>query len=342
MHIQMIRGRALVVGAALAVTTTLASACSGASQQHRQDTHETPAPEPWVLFQQDAGERQEVAMVRTDGADRIAPLHDLAGGHQTNPDWSPDGTRFVFAMSDGERDDLWVADADGGNAHMLLDCVMLCRWLDDPDWSPDGKRVVYSRTKLRQSGWGTGTLETVDVATGRVRVLLGPWKRSFTSGARYSPDGHQVVFEKVHKIGRSPDADIDRVTLSVVRLDTPGHPVRSLTDPRLFATTADWSPDGERIVYSALADPDDPAEDLFWIRPAGGTPTQLTHVVDDGGYAHEPAWLPDGTGVLFSGHLDEGAGSPELLSVQLDGSGLGPAFGDDVLFGRHPRVQPAL
>ena len=29
-----------------------------------------------------------------------------------------------------------------------------------------------------------------------------------------------------------------------------------------------------------------------------------------------------------------------LLTVGIDGSGLGSAFGDDVLFGTHPRVQP--
>ncbi len=322
----------------LVLTAALASACSSPEAPPLRAATDTAAPATWILFQQDAGSRQEVALVRADGTDLHAPLHDLGSGHQTNPDWSPDGTRFVFAMSDGERDDLWVADADGGNARMLLDCMRLCRFLDDPAWSPDGKRIVYSQTKLRRSGWGTATLETVDVASGAARVLLGPWKRDFTAGARYSPDGTQVVFEKVHKTGRGPDADIDAVTLSAVRLDEPSHPVRALTDPQLYAATADWSPDGERIVYSALAAAGDDAPDLFWIGPAGGVPTRLTTLADDGGFAAEPAWLPDGSGVLFSGNLAAGSGSPELLTVALDGSGLGSAFGDETVLGRHPRA----
>ena len=337
MLIQKVRVRALV---GLVMTTTLVSGCSRESPEPAPTPSSPPEAAPWVLFQQDA-ERVEVAMVRADGSDRMAPLHDLGTGHQSNPDWSPDGKRFVFAMSDGERDDLWVADADGGNAHLLLDCAFRCRWLDDPDWSPDGERIVYSRTIRRDDGWGIGTLETVELATGRVRVVLGPWKRHFTAGARFSPDGRRVVFERVHKAGRGPDADIDGVALGIVRLDEPGHPVRALTDPRLFAATADWSPDGTRIVYAALAAPDDPAPDLFWIRPRGGVPTRLTHLVADGGYAAEPGWLTDGTEVLFSGHLDGGTGSPELLRVRRDGGGLGPAFGDRTVFGRHPRVQPA-
>ena len=176
----------------------------------------------------------------------------------------------VFAMSDGERDDLWVADVDGEHARMLLDCGGRCRWLDDPDWSPDGKRIVYSRTIERADGWGIGTLETVDVATGKVRVVLGPWKRYFTAGARFSPDGRQVVFEKVHKIGRGPDADIDAVTLSVVRLDKP----RRTRSAR--SRTRDCSPrrptgarTGSASSTPPWPQPDAEAPDLFWIRPVG-------------------------------------------------------------------------
>lgn len=338
MDIQTIRDRALA-GAVLAVTMMLASACSGESRQPVPGAESLPEPAPLILFQQENGERLEIALVRTDGTDLTAPLRDLAGGNQTNPDWSPDGRRIVFAMNDGERDDLWVADADGAHARLLLDCRGRCRWLDDPDWSPDGKRIVYSRTVERADGWGIGTLETVDVETGQVRVELGPWKRSFTAGARYAPDGRRVVFEKVHKTGRGPEADVDGVTLTVVRLDKPGHPLRALTHPRLFAATADWSLDGKRIVYSALSEPDGEAPDLFLIRPAGGQRARLTALSHDDGYATDPAWLPDDSGVLFSGRL-EGAGSPMLLTVGIDGSGLGSAVGDDDLFGTHPRVQP--
>ena len=176
-----------------------------------------------------------------------------------------------------------------------------------------GRQVASSTAARieRADGWGIGTLETVDVVTGRVRVVLGPWKRSFTAGARYSPDGRQVVFEKVHKTGRGPDADIDGVTLSVVRLDQPGHPVRALTDPRLFAATADWSPDGERIVYSALAEPGRRGARPVLGPPQGGA-ADAAHVAgrQTAAYAAEPAWLPDGSGVLFSGRLDAGPGVP--------------------------------
>jgi Tol biopolymer transport system component len=195
-------------------------------------------------------------------------------------------------------------------------------------------------TERGRHGTGISTLETVDVRTGRVRVVLGPWLREFTAGARYAPDGRQVVFERVHKIDSGLEADIDGVTLTVVRLDRSRHRLSALTDPRLYAATADWSPGGDRIVYSALPRPDSPAPDLFLVAPTGGSPVRVTHVADEGGYANEPAWELDSTGILFSGRLDGSAGLPLLLEVRADGSALGSAFGEDLVHGRHPRAQP--
>ena len=77
----------------LVLTAALASACSSPEAPPLRAATDTAAPATWILFQQDAGSRQEVALVRADGTDLHAPLHDLGTGHQTNPDWSPDGTR---------------------------------------------------------------------------------------------------------------------------------------------------------------------------------------------------------------------------------------------------------
>ena len=80
--------------------------------------------------------------------------------------------------------------------------------------------------------------------------MLGPWQRTFTAGVRWSPDSTQLVLEVVQKVGPAVDADISGVTL--VRTRATGGPLHALTDPLLFAATADWSPDGRLITYSAL------------------------------------------------------------------------------------------
>jgi Tol biopolymer transport system component len=302
-----------------------------------------------ILFQRSGTGRTLVAGVARDGSGATATLPDFGEGNQTNPDWSPDGTHIVFAMVDGTTEDLFVARAGDADALTLLDCVSPCLYLDDPAWSPDGERIVFSRT-VDRDGTAVSTLETVEVATGRVQVLLGPWTRQLIAGARWSPDGRRIVIEMVSRTGPGLDADLSGVTLSVLRLDRADHTVQSvtdpallattgLTDPSLFAGTADWSPDGRWIVYSALAAPEDEAADLFLVRARGGAPRRLTSLVDVGGEAAHPTFTPDGGTIVFSGRRSPADADPLLLQVDLDGTGLALATGDAEVAGEHPRVR---
>jgi Tol biopolymer transport system component len=325
---------------AIALLSVVLTACGGVDAAPAPTATPEADHGPWVLFQQDAGARYEVAMVHADGTGLVAPVSEVGHGHQTNPDWDPSGQHIVFVMNDGERDDLWIADADGSHPRMLLDCRGSCRWLDDPAWSPDGTRVAYSRGSER-AGKGHDALETVDVRTGEVTVLREGTPLDFTAGVRWSPDGTYVVFELVHTVEQDLESDLDGVTLTVMPVDRSAGPEQSLTDPLLYAATADWSPDGTRIVYSALPTADAEAPDLFTVAPTGGTPARVTTVADHGGFAAEPTWLPDGSGLLFSGLLS-GSGSPQLLAVDADGTDVRPAFPDGDVLGRHPRVQPAV
>jgi Tol biopolymer transport system component len=292
-----------------------------------------------ILYQRSGDERTEVAVIGVDGSGLTSPWSGLAGGDQTNPDPDPTSSRVTFVMSDGQTDDLWVADRDGGDASRLLDCASPCLWIDDPAWSPDGRRIVFSRT-VADDETGVSTLETVDVETGQLEVVLGPSTRTFTAGARWSPRGDRVVFEQVHKVGDAVDADIDGVVLSVVGLDHPGHPVKRLTDGALFAATADWSRDGRRIVYSALATPSAAAPDLFTISPRGGPPARVTRLAARGGFAAEPTYA--GCRIVFSGRVDGSAGEPLLLVVGVHGGRVRSATGEVETPGRHPRLLPPV
>ncbi len=324
--------RILQVGA-LGVAFTLVLAACGASDGARAGSS---TGSDVVVFQGD-GDDTVIVTIRGDGSGKSSPTAAVPGANQTNPDWSPDGSRIVFVLADGSTDDLWTVGADGADPELLLSCDDPCLFLDDPAWSPDGASVMFARTAVIDDR-RVATLESVNVASGEVEVWLTGPPTDFYSGVRYSPDGGQVVFEHVRSAGDELDSEILGVTLSILDLGDPAAGGREITDPALFAATADWGPNGDRIVYSALPKAGAPGADLFTIRPDGTQLLRLTTLTDDGGFANEPAWSADGSSVFFSGRVDGREGV--LAKVPAGGGTVVPAFGKEYdVAGRHPRAR---
>src|SRR3954469_2981271 len=90
----------------------LSASCGSTAATSETDVARVPSAtsEPTILFQRSDTRRTHVALVGIDGSGKSAPLAAFGTGDQTNPDWSPDGRQFVFVMTDGTTDDLYVAD----------------------------------------------------------------------------------------------------------------------------------------------------------------------------------------------------------------------------------------
>src|SRR5262245_49496928 len=177
------------------------------------------AGEPWIAFQQFTT-KFEVALARPDGSGLYSPTGAVPGGHQTNPDWSPDGSQLVFAVVDGSRENLWVVNADGSDARPLADCEGDCMILDDPAWSPDGRAVLFSRMR-NVDGNAVGTLEQVDIASGATSVIVQADPGHFYAGQRWSPDGTSVVLEVVELTSLSVDSDVKDVSMAIIEVAAP-------------------------------------------------------------------------------------------------------------------------
>ena len=98
------------------------------------------------------------------GADRVLPF-----GYA--PAWSPNGERIAFVT----RGDLWVADADGTHASLLV------RDGNDPSWAPGGRALAFSRV---------GAIWTVRAD--------GLHERRLARGAHpaWSPAGARIAFDR--------------------------------------------------------------------------------------------------------------------------------------------------
>ncbi len=135
------------------------------------------------------------------------PIPGFDVGH---PAWSPDGDSIAFDMylesdlTDEPEVQIWVAQADGSDTHLLVSCEAPCLQLAYPAWSPDESMIALARYDLDPDGtWGPSEIQILDVATGELSTVAATADGlSAYYAPRWSPDGEQLVFV----VEKYPDA----------------------------------------------------------------------------------------------------------------------------------------
>jgi Tol biopolymer transport system component len=106
-------------------------------------------------------------------------------GLLTEPDWSPDGRRFV---AEGPGESIVTLAIGGGRRQQVA------RRGYEPAWSPDGRWIAFQRD---------GALWAVRPDGSRLRRLADEEGVASEGGhAAWSPDSRQIVFEVIHDRGR--------------------------------------------------------------------------------------------------------------------------------------------
>ena len=235
-------------------------------------------------------------------------------GSSSTPRWSPDGAWLGFLADRGDRQQLYVIGATGGEAVQL---TSLKDGVSDYRWSPAGGKIAVAATEPESEAatkakaqYGDFFAEENDYRMTHLWVVdadptrwmgdstMLPKPTRLTEGAAYtvgsfawSPDGSRIAFDHrrdplVHSSGT---ADISVVTVAnravtplVARVGSDGSPV--------------WSPDGQWIAFTTSAG--DTVSNFYKnsqlakMPASGGVPTRLAADFDE--MIGPMLWTPDG------------------------------------------------
>lgn len=163
------------------------------------------------------------------------PVRVIASSRsEAQPDHSPDGRRVAYASDRTGRGEIWIEDAQGGNAVQLTSDGARP---NAPRWSPDGRRIAFAKRP-----GGNTDIYVVDAQGGAPRRLTT--HPANDASAYWSRDGKWIYFAsartgrnevwKVPADGSGPEVQVTRnggwrssessdgKTLYYQKLDLPG------------------------------------------------------------------------------------------------------------------------
>jgi hypothetical protein len=247
-----------------------------------------PIVDGTLLFFSDRSGVSHLYRVRDDGSE----LRDLTPSREAfRGDWSPDGTKIVFAATSG----LFVMNADG-SAPTPLGVEGSA-----PKWSPDGRRILFN-------AGGAINVMAAD-GTGATALAEG-------DNGSWSPDGTQVAFDRIDRTRCVPYLFCPS---SIYIMAADGTDVTRLT---IVANASDkleapaWSPDGNSIAYirsCCFLGPD--VGGIYVMSARGGLAQRVGSGTPRGG----PVWSPNGEALAVA--MARPNGTTELTLLPSTGGG---------------------
>ena len=266
-----------------------------------------------IAFASTRGERTNIYLMSADGTEE---RQVTAGINAYRPEWSPDGTRILFATSEektnkvednidlGKEFSLCIVNPDGSRLH----CLPPGAFDSAGSWSPDGTQIVFSSKR-------DATAETYENSeiylmksdgTGVTRLTNLPG--SFDTNPRFSPEGTHIVFTSViYGVG----------TVYQMRVD--GSDLQKLTQISDNGSNdvLDWSPDGSRILVAYSVQSSDP--EIYSIAAPSNT-VHVSRLTRSVATEMMPDVSADASEIVFVSDRENGVNKIFVMSA--DGSNL--------------------
>ena len=221
--------------------------------------------------------------------------------------------------------EVYLLDPDGTNPRRLTENASGDAF---PVLSPDGKKIVFDSNRNRAVTDPVNTSQLFVMETdGSQQTLV-----TRGSSATWSPDSKRIAYHASASgtglpIKGDPGAATSDSDIFVGNLDDlisgAGQPTNITNTPDEIEDDADWSPDGERILFTGHPTSDNPQlsnqAEIYIADADGGNRAALTANTYE---ERAPAWSPDGSRIVFSCRIGGGNSDFEICVMNADGSGL--------------------
>jgi TolB protein len=201
--------------------------------------------------------------------------------------WTPEG-RIVFASDQTGNNEIWIMDADGGNARPLTNDGV---FKIVPVVSPDGRYIVYI------SAANGRRMERIDSGGGNLMFFD---KSIYPDNPDISHDSKWIIF----------DAMADGVQ-TIFRVPIDGGEPQRLTDAS--AIEPRYSPDGTKFACFLTGE----KTKLAIFAASGGAPLQVLDIPPNTETHRGPVWTPDSKGITL---VVAQGGKLNLWLMPLDGT----------------------
>ena len=267
-----------------------------------------------------------VFTINPDGTGTRQITQPARGAVDDQPAWAPNGSLITFSRlcpNPNEPEHVWVVAPDGSG---LTPVGPLCPPGADPltcsnesqaSFSPDSTQLVFGigngHVVNDQIEHAAIAIMNLDGSSRHVVYEAAPFSADL-GGPKFSPDGKQLVFERINSSTGSPAGG-----RAVFEVGADGANLRRLTPwSENDGDNPDWSPNGAWILFRSFIDLAAQSQ-VFVIHPDGTGRKQITHF-RKGIHLTSSSFSPDGRSIVL-GKGPEG-GNIDVFTMRLDGTHL--------------------